>query len=112
MVATSNAPSGTMRREPRAKIRLPCRLHTPDRDLDAAVIDLSFSGAGISLPPGLTGFPLEQVHAVTVDGLGRLEATYRWKTSDRMGLSFDDPGLSGAQVSALFKARGIAVEAT
>lgn len=95
------------RKDGRAVLRLPCRVQTPDIEMPATVIDLSFGGAGISLPPGLASFGANNVRQISIEGLGAFDVIFRWKTSDRMGVSFRSQDSAKARIKAYFDANGI-----
>ncbi len=107
----SNSDSGrSRRREGRARVHLSCEVLRDGPAIRATVIDLSNSGAGLFVAGGAAGLDYLDRCTVSVDGLGRIAATVRWKTSDRFGVSFDDAEAAGALVDAFLKARGIAIE--
>ena len=98
------------RRDGRAELRLPCRVRAPDFEMPATVVDLSYGGAGISVPSGLATFGANNVRQISIEGLGAFEVIFRWKTSDRMGVSFKSQDSAKARIKAYFDANGIEPE--
>ena len=100
----------SQRKDGRAELRLPCRVQTPDIEMPATVVDLSYGGAGISVPSGLATFGANNVRQISIEGLGSFDVIFRWKTSDRMGVSFKSEDRAKARVKAYFDANGISTE--
>ena len=98
----------TQRRHGRAKLQLPCRVHTSEFEMPATVIDLSYGGAGIAMPPVLAAFSTGKVRQISIEGLGTFDVVFRWKTSDRMGVSFRSAASARKRVGAYFHEHGIA----
>lgn len=95
------------RHEGRAKLRLPCRVQAQDLELSATVIDLSLNGAGISMPHLPFGFDASKLRHITIDGIGGFDVVYRWKTSNRLGVSFKSAHTASNRIKAYFDANGI-----
>ncbi len=89
---------------PRLPVRLGCTLHLPERDLRAAVSNLSFSGVGVLLPR--SDPDPRQIEAVTLDGVGRLETSFRWQRWRRAGLSICNRSAARPLLKAYFSSIG------
>lgn len=97
------------RRDGRAAVQIPCHVQTSEFELPATVIDLSLGGAGIVLQPGAPSFVGRDLRHVRIDGLGGFDVVFRWKSHERMGVSFRSEAAREV-VRAYFDANDIAPE--
>ncbi|WP_227270297.1 PilZ domain-containing protein [Roseobacter weihaiensis] len=90
------------RQHTRNQVSLDCTLHADNFEISGRVVDISEGGAGIRLffetAEGLSA----GINSITIDTIGKIPATLRWKSADRLGVSFD----RNPEVVAFLKANG------
>ena len=90
---------------------LMCQIQTQDFEYTATVIDLSFGGARLQLPPDIANLGTGRIWHLAIDDLGGFDVVFRWRTADRAGVSFRSPDSAHDRIAAFFDANGIAHDA-
>lgn len=97
------AAAGSNRRQhTRNQVSLDCTLHAGSFEISGRVIDISEGGAGVRLFFEIAEGLNDGISSITIDTIGRIPATLRWKSADRLGISFD----RNSEVVAFLEANG------
>ncbi len=92
--------------EPRLMKNLCCILSLPNRELQAATLNFSYSGLGVVLPEDASEIDFREIHTVTVNGIGKLQVIGLWRSGFKIGLKFVSRRSTRPILDAYFKTIG------
>lgn len=91
---------------PRMPLRLACIIHFPGGEIASFSTNISYKGLGVELPPDADGLDPRLIHAVTIEGIGRLETNFRWRRWGLAGLAFRNRSGARPLLNAYFRQIG------
>lgn len=77
-----------LRKEPRYKLRLPCKMVLDGSEIGATVIEIGLGGARIELPPHGVALMPGALRAIRLPHTGSLKTQERWRRDGLIGVAF------------------------